>query len=81
MIEIALSATPQLASSSPPVVRPRRRRSPEDAHGAYREHDRREKHDSNADREWLFATLHPPKLSSIAVPAARRRPPLPLKSP
>jgi hypothetical protein len=81
MIEIASPATPQLSSLSPLVVRPRRRRSPEDAPGAYREHDCREKHDSYADREWLFATLHPPKLSSIAVPAVRRRRPFPLKSP
>jgi hypothetical protein len=45
MIEIA--SPPQLSSLLPP----RRRRSPNDAPGASREHGRREKFDPIADRE------------------------------
>ena len=47
MIEIASAATPQLSSLLPP----RRRRSPNDAPGAFREHGRREKYDPIAARE------------------------------
>jgi hypothetical protein len=53
MIEIASPATPQPSSLLPP----RRRRSPNDAPGASREHGRREKYDPIANREHSLATL------------------------
>jgi len=81
MIKIASPATLQLSSLSPLVVRPRRRRSPDDAPGAYRERDCRKKYDRNAGHERLFPTLHPPKSFSALAPTIRRRPPAPLKSP
>src|SRR5580704_6327817 len=77
MIEIASPATPQLSSLLPP----RRRRSPNDAPGASREHGRREKYDPIADREHSLATLYPSKSSLIVIPTARQPTPATLKSP
>jgi hypothetical protein len=77
MIEIESPATPQLGSLLPP----RRRRSPNDAPGALREHVRREKYDPIADREHSLATLYPSKSSLIVIPAARQQTPATLKSP
>ena len=81
MIEIASPATPQLSSLLPLVVRPRRRRSPNDAPGTSREHDRREKYDPIADRQHSLATLHPSKSSLIVIPTARQQTLASLKSP
>ena len=77
MIEIASPATPQLSSLLPP----RRRRSPNDAPGAFREHGRREKYDPIAARERSLATLYPSESSLIVIPAARQQTPATLKSP
>src|SRR3982074_1821781 len=63
VIEIASPATPQLSALLPP----RRRRSPNDAPGASREHGRREKYDPIADREHSLATLYPSKSSLIVI--------------
>ena len=80
MIAIASPATPQLSSLSPLVVRPRRRRSPEDAPGAYPEHDCRENMIAMPTR---MALRHAPS-SEIVLdrmhPLVRRRR-RPLKSP
>src|ERR1700720_4237336 len=81
MIEIASPATPQLSSLLPLAVRPRRRRSSNDAPGASREHGRREKYDPIADREHSLATLYPSKSSLIVIPTARQQTPATLKSP
>ena len=81
MIEIASPATPQLSSLLSLVVRPRRRRSPNDAPGASREHGRREKYDPIAAREHSLATLYPSKSSLIVIPTARQQTPVTLKSP
>ena len=81
MIEIASPAAPQLSSLLPLVVRPRRWRSPNEAPGASREHDRREKYDPIADREHSIATLYPSKSSLIIIPTARQQTPAALKSP
>jgi hypothetical protein len=70
MIEIASPATLQLSFLLD--VRPRRRRSLNDAPGASREHGRREKYDPIADREPSLATLYPSKSSLIVIPTARR---------
>src|SRR4030081_2013874 len=77
VIEIASPATPQLSALLPP----RRRRSPNDAPGASREHGRREKFDSIADREHSLATLYPSKSSCIVMPTAQKQTPATLKSP
>ena len=77
MIEIASPATPQPSSLLPP----RRRRSPDDAPGAFREHGRREKPDPIAARERSLATLYPSKSSLIVIPTARQQTPATLKSP
>jgi hypothetical protein len=77
MIEIESPATPQLGSLLPP----RRRRSPNDAPGASREHGRREKYDPIAARAHSLATLYPSKSSLIVIPAARQQTPATLKSP
>ena len=71
MIEIASPGTPQLSSLLPP----RRRRSPNDAPGASREHGRRGKYDPIADREHSLATLYPLKSSLIIIPTARQKTP------
>jgi hypothetical protein len=60
MIQIASPATPQPSS----LLAPRRRRSPNDAPGAFREHGRREKYDPIAARERSLATLYPSKSCS-----------------
>jgi len=76
--EVASPATPQLSSLLPP----RRRRSPNDAPGASREHTAdREKYDPTADREHSLATLYPSKSSLIVIPTARQQTPATLKSP
>ena len=70
VIEIASPATPQPSSLLPP----RRRRSPDDAPGAFREHGRREKSDPIAARERSLATLYPSKSSLIVFrPLDNRR--------
>jgi hypothetical protein len=81
MIEIASPAALQLSSLLPLVVRRRRRRSPNDAPGVFREHGRREKYDPIADREHSLATLYPSKSSLIVSPTARQQTPATLKSP
>src|ERR1700732_2420167 len=76
MIEIASPATPQLSSLLPP----RRRRTPNDAPSASREHGRGEKYDPIADREHYFATLYPSNSSLTVIPTARQQTPATLKS-
>jgi hypothetical protein len=81
MIEITPATTSQRHPLPQLVVRRRRRRSPNDAPGAYREHGRQEKYDRIADSGRPLATLYPSTLSSIAIPIARRPTPATLKSP
>src|ERR1700730_15491700 len=69
MIEIESPATPQPSSLLPP----RRRRSPNDAPGASREHCRCEKYDPIAAREHSLATLYPSKSSLTVIPTARQQ--------
>jgi hypothetical protein len=77
VIEIPSPATPQPSSLLPP----HRRRSPNDAPGASREHGRREKYDPIADREHSIATLYPSKSTLIVIPTARQLKRATLKSP
>jgi hypothetical protein len=77
LAEIASPAAPQLSSLLPPS----RRRSPNDAPGASREHGRREKYDPTADREHSLNTRYPSKSSLIVNPTARQQTPATLKSP
>jgi hypothetical protein len=81
MIEIASPTTPQLGSLLPPVVRPRRWRSPKHPPAASPEQGRHEKYDPIANRQHSLATLHPSKSSLMVVATTRQQTPATLKSP
>ena len=81
MIQIASPATPQLASPSSRVLRPRCWRSPNCPPANSPEHGRREKHHPNAGRQHCLGALYPSKSSSMVIATTRQQPLANLKSP
>jgi len=81
MIEITPATTSQCHPFLPLIVCQRRRRSPNDAPDATREHAHHEKYHRNAGSKRSIATPYPSKSSLTAIQITRRRTKAILKSP